>query len=227
MWTKNFVKEMFWKNDLTYLCLCLPFIMMMKPVNVITSVVVIGSCLLLAYSWRMSFKKRYIFNSHLKHFILLALALTAFKFLPITDSIVRTVIGVLELVFIAGYSLYVMITAFYLLMNTDEHYAGEYYPEVEDTEDTYRENAYRRSIYSVMRWNNTIEYRYDRNINAYLYYGKLYEDIIHERFYSCVANSGIGFISDLHDYMNYLRENSLAYHKMNADELAVFRMYTI
>jgi len=224
MWSKNFVKEMFWKNDLTYMCLCLPFIMMMNPVNVITYVVVIGSCLLLAYSWRMSFKKRYIFNSHLKHFSLVALALTAFKFLPIADSTVSTVTGLLELLFIAGYSLYVMITAYCLFMNADEHYEGEYHPELEDT---YQENAYRRSIYSVMRWNNTIEYQYDRNIDAYLYYGKLYKDIIHERFYSGVANSGIGFISELHDYMNYLRENSLASHKMNADELAVFRMYTI
>lgn len=169
-------------------------------------------------------QKRYIFNSHLKHFSLVALALTAFKFLPIADSTVSTVTGLLELLFIAGYSLYVMITSYCLFMNADEHYEGEYYPELEDT---YQENAYRRSIYSVMRWNNTIEYQYDRNIDAYLYYGKLYKDIIHERFYSGVANSGIGFISELHDYMNYLRENSLASHKMNADELAVFRMYTI
>ena len=224
MWSKNFVKEMFWKNDLAYLCLCLPFIVMMNPVNVITYVVVVGSCLLLAYSWRMSFKKRYIFNSHLKHFSLVALALTMFKFLPVVNSTVDTVTGVLELVFIAGYSLYVMIIAYCLFVNADENYEGEYYPELEDT---YRENAYRRSIYSVMRWNNTIEYQYDINIDAYLYYGRLYENIIHERFYSGVANSGIGVISELHDYMTYLHENSLASHKMNADELAIFRMYTI
>lgn len=221
---KNFIKEFFWKNDITYLCMCLPFILMMNPVNVITYVVVIGSCLLLAYSWRMSFKKRYIFNSHLKHFSLIALALTLIKFFPITNSTVSLVYGVLELIFIAGYSLYVMMIAYCLFINADEHYEGEYYPELEAT---YLENAYRRSIYSVMRWNNTIDYQYDRNIDAYLYYGKLYEDIIHERFYSGVANSGIGFISALHDYITYLHENSLSSHKMNADELAVFKMYTI
>lgn len=224
--TSNFIKEVFWKNDLTYLCLTFPLVLFLikeKSFFLIIPIAIIIS-LLLAFSWHASLEKRYIFNSLMKFHFLVGLILTGFHFIPTTDTSMKFIYSSMDMIFISCYSTYVFLNSYSLAQNANEHYEGEYYPELEDT---YRENAYRRSIYSIMKWNNTIEYQYDKDIDAYLHYGKLYENITHLRFGLRLQHVGKGEISWLHDYIAYLHENGLYSNKMNADELAVFKMYKI
>jgi hypothetical protein len=213
----NFIKEIFWKNDLTYLCLCLPFIMIFMPDEPVSYFVVGGSVLLLGYSWRMTFKKRYIFNSKLKFLALVAVFIAAINFLTITQPIVKVMKVTLEVSFIVLYFSYVMITAYCLFTNAEEHYEGEYHPEFEDM---YRANDYICSIYSSMNYNNTFNYYYDRNIDAYAYYDSLYEKLTSD-------SSKNKKISTIIDYTNYLYENGLSCKQMTKDEFSVFRMFAI
>lgn len=220
----NFFKEIFLKNDLTYLCLSLPFIITFLPSKMISYFIVGAAVFLLAYSWRMTFKKRYILNSMMKFMIVGAILIASLNLLTINPpyfSFIKSTIGV---VFVSIYLSYVMTSAYCLYSNAEEYYESEYHPEYEDS---YRYESYLRSIYTVLRWNNTIEYRYDKHIDAYLYYDTLYENIIHEKLYCGVANSGIGRIAAIRDYITYLHEHGLSSKSMNTDELAVFKMYSI
>lgn len=224
--TSNFIKEVFWKNDLTYMCLTFPLVIFLikeQSIFLIMPLAIIVS-LLLAFSWHASLEKRYIFNSLMKIHFLVAIILTGFHFIPTTETSMKFIHSSMDMIFISFYSTYVFLNSYCLAENANEHYEGEYYPELEDT---YRENAYRRSIYSIMKWNNTIEYQYDKDIDAYLHYGKLYENITHLRFGLRLQHVGKGEISWLHDYIAYLHENGIHSNKMNAAEFAVFRMYSI
>lgn len=211
---KNFIKEIFWKNDLTYLCLCLPFIVSFLPDKLISYFIVGGSVLLLGFSWLHTFKKRYIFNSRLKYFIVAAIAIAAINLLPVTVPFVKVMKVSLELLFVVLYISYVMTSAYCLFINTDEHYESEYHPELEDT---YQREDYLRSIYSSMNANNTIKYRYDRNVDAYIYDDHLYQTL----------NPEDGKIATIKDYLNYLEENDLSAKQINKDEFSVFRMFAI
>lgn len=213
----NFIKEVFWKNDLTYLCLCLPFIMIFMPDKPVSYCVVGGSAFLLAYSWRMTFKKRYIFNSRLKFLALVAVVIVMLNLLTLTQPVAKVMKVTLDVSFIVLYVSYVMTTAYCLFSNADEHYEGEYHPEFEDM---YRANDYLRSIYSSMNYNNTFNYYYDRNIDAYAYYDNLYESLTSD-------SSKKKKISTIKDYTNYLYEHGLSCKQMNKDEFSVFRMFAI
>jgi hypothetical protein len=224
--SRNFIKEVFWKNDLTYLCITFPLVLFLIKDQSIFLIMPIASIisLLLAFSWYASLKKRYIFNSLMKVSFLVGAILTSFHFIPTENGTMQFIASSMDMVFISFYSTYVFLNSYCLAQNVNEHYEGEYHPELEDT---YRENAYRRSIYSIMKWNNTIEYQYDKDIDAYLHYGKLYEKISHLWFGFRIQNAGKDEISWLHDYIAYLHEHGLYSNKMNADELAVFKMYNI
>lgn len=213
----NFIKEIFWKNDLTYLCLCLPFIMFFMPDKLVSYFVVGGSAILLGYSWRTTFKKRYIFNSKLKHLAVVAIVIAAINLLSTTQPMVKVIKVILEVSFIVLYVSYVMTTAYCLFTNAEEHYEGEYHPEFEDM---YRANDYLRSIYSSMNYNNTFNYYYDRNIDTYAYYDSLYETLTSD-------SSNNKKISTIKDYTNYLYENGLSCKQMNKDDFTVFRMFAI
>lgn len=231
MMNSNFIKEIFWKNDLTYLCLAFPLVLFLikdKSIFLIASFSVIIS-LTLAFSWFSSLKKRYIFNSSVKIPVMATvLSLTALSVFPIENSSMQFIVGTLNMLFLSFYSFFVVIIAFYFYENTDEHYEGEYYPEYEDS---YRKNSYRRSIYSVMKWNNTIEYHYDKNIDAYLCDDFFYKNIAHYCFGFGVsypiAQSGMVAMFHINDYMNYLHETGLPAHKVTDDDLAVFKMLMI
>lgn len=224
--TSNFIKEVVWKNDLTYLCLSFPLVLFFIKDQSIFLIMPIAILilLLLASSWYNSLNKRYIFNSMMKLQFVVAVMLTMFNFIPEKYTDLKLIYSSLDMIFISFYSTYVFLNAYSLARNANEHYEGEYHPELEDT---YRENAYRRSIYSIMKWNNTIEYQYDKDIDAYVHYGKLYENIDLFRFGFRCQHAGKGEISWLHDYIAYLHENGLYSNKMNSDELAVFKMYKI
>jgi len=231
MMNSNFVKEIFWKNDLTYLCLAFPLVLFLikdKSIFLIASFSVIIS-VTLAFSWFSSVKKRYILNSSAKIPIMATvISLTTLNIIPIENASMQFIIGTLNIACLSFYSLFVVITAFYFYENADEHYEGEYYPEYEDS---YRTNSYRRSIYSVLKWNNTIEYHYDRNIDAYLCGGTFYKNIVHYCFGFGVsypmAQSGMVAMFHITDYMNYLHETGLPAHKVTDDDLAVFKMLMI
>ncbi len=222
----NFIKEVFWKNDLTYLCLTFPLVLFLikeQSIFLIMPIAIIVS-LLLAFSWHASLEKRYIFNSLMKFHFLVGIILTGFHFIPTTDTSMKFIYSSMDMIFISFYSTYVFMNSYCLAENANEHYEGEYHPELEDT---YRENAYRRSIYSIMKWNNTIQYQYDKDIDTYLLHSQLYENIAHFRFGFRIINVGKGEISCLHDYISYLHENGMYSNKMNTAEFAVFKMYSI
>lgn len=224
--TSNFIKEVFWKNDLTYMSLTFPLVLFLikdQSIFFIMPLAIIVS-LLLVFSWQASLEKRYIFNSLMKVSFLVGAILTGFHFIPAENGTMKFIASSMDMIFISFYSTYVFINSYCLAQNTNEHYEGEYHPELEDT---YRENAYRRSIYSIMKWNNTIQYQYDKNIDAYLLHHQIYENIAHLRLGFRIINAGKGEISWLHDYIAYLHENGIHSNKMNAAEFAVFRMYSI
>jgi hypothetical protein len=187
------------------------------PDKLVSYFVVVGSACLLGYSWRMTFKKRYIFNSKLKFLVLVAIVIAAINLFSITQPIVKVIKVTLEVSFIVLYVCYIMTTAYCLFTNAEEHYEGEYHPEFEDM---YRANDYLRSIYSSMNYNNTFNYYYDRNIDAYAYYDSLYESLTSD-------SSKKKKISTIKDYTNYLYENGLSCKQMNKDEFSVFRMFVI
>lgn len=229
--TSNFIKEIFWKNDLTYLCLTFPLVLFLikdKPIILISAFFIIIS-LMLTFSWYTSLKKRYIFNSSIKiPIVLCALIITSLQFFPVENSLFKFINSVMVMLFFSFYSFYVVLNAYCFHQNADEYHEGEYHPEYEDS---YREDSYKRSIYSIMKWNNTIEYHYDKNIDVYLYDGAFYENIVHYLFgfgvSSPISHSGMVAIGDVGSYIDYLHETGLTANKVTTADLEVFKMLMI
>lgn len=223
MLANNFIKEIFWKNDLVYLCLCLPLIASLTFATtfgffifIVYSVIVLSTSLLV-YSWVMTLKKRYIFNSRLKCFLLVFSLLAVNNYLTssIELSIVSSLVKLsIEFSSIFTYVLFVVNTAYCLGHNASENHEGEYDPTLTDQYQGYN---YLPSIYSCLHVNNTYKYHYDRVVDVYIF-----DEIMYQ-----TSDQTKGKISTVKDYLKYLSENKIAPHQVTQDEFLIFRMIMI
>jgi len=213
----NFLKEMIIKNDLTYLSIGLAFIFTLHKDIFITIYTVVCLSLLL-YSWIMTFKKRYIFNSNIK------VILPFIVFLAIGNYTINAyhlefkgMQAILNIVIVSLYSLALLCITYCLYENAEEYYEGEYYPELDEQ---YQINAYLRSVYSSLDYNNTIKYHYDSNTNVYIC-----EDILYDG--TVIKKKEKSKISTLSAYLKYLSANNLSFKEISIEEFTVFKMFAI
>lgn len=218
MKNKNFLSEIIWKNDLTWFTI-MAFILPIPSDKQWLSISVYAlSFLFIAFSWVMTFKKRYIFNTYMKYLIIPCSLLSfTYSFFDIYGYKLKLLLNVLSLMVVCFYCLYVMVMSYSIFENAEDHYEMEYDPALLDM---YNQNHYLRSVYSIMDARNRYSYWYDATIDAYIFSEKMN--------YSLYADISKNVkISNVSDYVTYLKSNNLDSKSMNHDNLEVFKMFVI
>lgn len=215
---KNLLKEIIWKNDLTWFSIMSFFLPIPSDKNWLWMLFFSLSFLFISFSWVMVIKKRYIFNTYMKYLIIpCSLLSVTYSFFDIYGHKLQLLLNVLSMMVVCFYCLYLMVMSYALFENANEHYEMEYDPTLLDI---YNENDYLRSVYSIMDAKNIYNYWYDPTIDAYIYSEKMN--------YSMYADiSKHVKISSVSDYVKYLKSNNLDAKEMNNDNLEVFKMFVI
>jgi len=217
MWTKNFIKELVLKNDLTYLTLCFPYLvsLTLKPEGLYPFLTLIGLFGVLIFAWVMSFRKRYIFNTPMKSLFPISCLLFVCQFFG-NETLVM-IASFLSMMFVAVVFCFIVTISYMLYSNASEHYESEYDPSLTDL---YHKFDYLRSIYSLMNYNNTFKYFYDANIDVYVYNDCLYENLT-------TNDQKARKIAFLTDYIFFLKQNDLKPKTMTKENFSVFKMFLI
>lgn len=217
MWTKNFIKELVLKNDLTYLTLCLPYLvsLTLKPEGFGPFLTLIALFGILIFAWVLSCKKRYIFNTPVK--ILLPISCILFLIRFFENETLDVMANFLSIVFVGLFFCLLVMYTHKLYQNASEYYVGEYEPSLSDI---YAEQFYLRSIYSIVDYNNTFKYFYDANIDVYVYNDNMYEQLPKN-------NKEPHKIVSVAEYVKFLQQNDLTPTTMTKENLTVLKMCII
>lgn len=217
MWTKNFIKELVLKNDLTYLTLCFPYLvsLTLKPEGFYPFLTLVALFGVLVFAWVMSVKKRYIFHTPMKALFPISCLLFAGQF--IENETLAATVSFLSIAFVGVFFCFVATIAYMLYGNASEYYEGEYNPSLTDLHHKF---DYLRSIYNLMNYDNTFKYFYDANIDVYVYNDCLYENLTKDE-------QKARKVASIADYMKFLKQNDLTTRTMTKENLSVFKMFLI
>jgi hypothetical protein len=215
-----FIKEVFLKNDLTYLTLC--YFLFMSSLNIgtgpeITPFVISGIYLLI--SWFFSIKDRNIFNSVYKFMIIPAIAIFFMSIVtPINDMQFSGITNALNGFFMMIFTLIVIYIGNSLLPSEKRNRYAVY-----DANNRNLETEYLKHTCRSLSYNGNISYHYDERVNVYVY-----DDSIHlagNRLF--VKKSDKTVVGSLPDYYKYFKDLNMNYESMNEQSLEVFKMYAI
>ena len=215
-----FIKEVFLKNDLTYLTLCYFLFMATLKIDSFTvAVPFVLSAIHLSIGWYFSIVKKNIFNSAYKLMIIPALAIFVMNhFTPMSSLEFSGMTHQFNGVFVLVFTLMVFYVGTSLITTEKENKYAKYEANNRSLETEYLKNTYRSLTY-----NNAINYHYDERVNLYVF-----DDSMHSAGNSLfVKESDKKVVGSLPDYYRYFKDLNMDYNSMNEDSLEVFKMYAI
>ena len=223
-----YIKEVFLKNDLTYLTLGYflfltsldletPSAWMTQSLLICVPFVV--SAVYLSLGWYFSLVKKNIFNSVCKFMVIPAIAIFLMKHFALMSNLqFEGGTYQINVLFMVTFTLVVAYVCHSLIMSKSVNLYTEYVAKGRVLETEYLENTYRSLTYQ-----GSISYHYDERVNLYI-------------IGDCMCSAGNKLfmkendkkiVGTLPEYCKYFKDLNIDYYSMNADNLEVFKMYSI
>lgn len=217
-----FFKEVFLKNDLTYLTLSLPLLLGCFDIDSTTVYVVALSAISLLFSWCFSLKQHNVFNSHFKYIIILIVILFfTNNFISSSSSSIKF-LGATNIINWLIFSVYTFIN-FYVTYSLIQDTSHNIYYDASNDYNSDSEIEYLMLTYRMINFDNSILYHYDEKVNIYVY-----GNLIHEAgSHIILFKEDKQVIGTLSEYFKYFKDLNIDYSSMNKESLDVFKMYVI
>lgn len=223
-----YIKEVFLKNDLTYLTLGyflfltsleleMPSAWMTQSLLICVPFVISG--VYLSLGWYFSLVKRNIFNSVYKFMVIPAIAIFLMKHLALMSNLqFEGGTYQINVIFMVIFTLVVAYVCHSLIMSKAVNLYTEYVAKGRVLETEFLENTYRSLTYG-----GRISYHYDERVNLYII-GDCMCSGGNKLF---VKENDKQIMGTLPEYCKYFKDLNIDYYSMNADNLEVFKMYSI
>lgn len=215
-----YIKEVFLKNDLTYLTLCYFIFLISLDLDHLSAWVTFAiSGVYLVFGWYFSLVKMNIFNSVYKVMIIPAIVIFSMNYLtPMSNLQFSGFTYEVNGIFMLSFTLLVIYVCHSLITTKKinlyaEHTAKGFVLEIE-----YLENVYR-----ALSYDGKISYHYDERVNLYII-----DDCMHLAGNSLfVKENDKKTVGTFPEYCRYFKDLGIDYRSMNEDSLQVFKMYSI